>query len=410
MSSFGFSGTNAHILLSEAEPVPPRAPASEPCLITVSARSAAGLARRLADLRAWLQPNTADLRDIARTLNAGRCHFEHRWAAIVASQADLKAALDGGSLDATGGRYPALVAAAEAYRGTGDIGDDAIPSAGRRISLPTYPFEMRRYWLDRSDAPAAVPAPAVTAARATYFVPAWTEAPLPNAMPTGPLWIVNDVDGVGAKLAQAWRAAGVRVTELRPTDLADVAAICRREGAPDAVLYLAGPESDGQVRDLFTLAQGLFTERSRILVVHRGQPIQESLQALRRSLHFDGATVDLRTLGLPAALPFEMLAAHVAAELAAPRGTETEAAIRDGRRMVRRMVAAEPPRSEVALRSGRPLRHHRRWRRARRTVRPPPRRGNARPHHAAWPLAGERSHAGDARCRRRWHLSASRHH
>src|SRR4029079_15774208 len=84
--------------------------------------------------------------------NAGRCHFEHRWAAVVATQADLQTALAGGdpgAIDTTCVCARALLAAAEDYLRTGEIADGAIPSAGRRISLPTYPFEMRRYWLHR---------------------------------------------------------------------------------------------------------------------------------------------------------------------------------------------------------------------------------------------------------------------
>ncbi|MCW5698130.1 MAG: KR domain-containing protein [Bauldia sp.] len=382
VSSFGFSGTNVHILLAEAEPLPARAASSEPCLIAISARGKAALARRLSDLRGWLDANSADLRDIARTLSAGRCHFEHRWAAVVATQADLQAALGGnatGVIDMTRGRHPALLAAAEDYLRTGEIAEMVIPAAGRRISLPTYPFEMRRYWLD---APAAVVRVAGSAAlqsrsgdaenrrksgsgeprsrhdaRATYFAPDWALAPLSSATLRGPVWIVGD-GGVGALVARSLRAAGLRVSELAG-DLADVAPVKQREGVPETILDLRGLEGGNatdatQLQGLFALAQALFTERTRILVVHRGQPILESVQAFRRSLHFDGATVDLRTLGFTGALPpVEALAAHIATELGAPREAETEVAIRDGSRFVRRMVAAEPARgAEVALRRG----------------------------------------------------------
>jgi acyl transferase domain-containing protein/thioesterase domain-containing protein len=362
VSSFGFSGTNAHILLSEAEPIPARAASSEPCLIAISARSKAALARRLSDLRGWLGANSADLRDIARTLNAGRCHFEHRWAAIVATPAELQAALGGaatGVVDTTGGRDPALLAEAEDYLRTGEIADAAIPASGRRISLPTYPFEMRRYWLDRSDAPQRVSAPVAMPSRATYFAPSWAPAPLLPATLGGPIWIAGDARGVGTLLARSLRTADLRVVELGAAELADVAAVRQREGVPEAILHLAGLDGaagtdTAQLKSLFGLAQALFTERTRILCVHRGQPILESVQAFRRSLHFDGATVDLRTLGFTGTLPpVEALAAQIAAELAAPRGAETEVAIRDGSRFARRMVAAEPARGpEVALRQG----------------------------------------------------------
>jgi acyl transferase domain-containing protein/thioesterase domain-containing protein/SAM-dependent methyltransferase len=360
VSSFGFSGTNVHILLSEAEAGEGRAASSEPCVIAISARSRAALVRRLSDLRDWLGANRADLRDIARTLNAGRCHFEHRWAALVSTQEDLQSALGSaaaGVIDLVGGRHPTLLTVAEDYLRTGEVADAAIPAAGRRISLPTYPFEMRRYWIDRSDAPPPVVGPTMTSSRATYFAPTWLPAPLVPATLGGPIWIASDAGGVGTLLARSFRTAGLRVVELGAADLVDIPAVLKREDVPEALLYLPGLDGTATMEpvpfgNLFALAQALFAQRSRILVVHRGQPALESVQALRRSLHFDGATVDLRTLCCPGALaPIEALAGHIAAELAAPRGAETEVAIRDGGRFARRMAVAEPARGpEVALR------------------------------------------------------------
>ncbi len=391
VSSFGFSGTNAHILLAEAEPVPARTASSEPCLIAISARSKAALARRLSDLRGWLAANSADLRDIARTLNAGRCHFEHRWVAIVATQADLQSATGNaaaGVVDMTGGRHPALLAAAEDYLRTGEIAEMAIPAAGRRISLPTYPFEMRRYWLDvpvipseakrsrgtsssRQTLDEQVPPlrlaalgsgrddGALHSSSATYFAPSWTPAPLSPATLGGPIWIAGDAGDVGALLAQSLRTAGLRVVELGVGDLADVAAVKQREGVPEAILHLAGLDGAAgtdaaQLESLFALAQAsvhrahAYPRRPSRAADLRKRAVLPPLAAFRRR---DGRPAHAR---VPGALPpAEALAAHIAAELAAPRGAETEVAIRDGNRFVRRMVAAEPALGpEVALRQG----------------------------------------------------------
>jgi acyl transferase domain-containing protein/thioesterase domain-containing protein/SAM-dependent methyltransferase len=369
VSSFGFSGTNVHILLSEALPAPERVPSAEPCVVAISARSKAALARRLADLRTWLETNTADLRDIARTLNAGRCHFEHRWVALVPTVAELRkvlesAAAGAGLVDATGGRFPDLVEAADIYLRSGEIVERAIPPAGRRISLPTYPFEMRRYWIDRADGPAGGASPsgpearsatkAQAPAQANYFVPSWTPSEAPAASLKGPVWLVGDAGGVGAGLARSWRAAGLQVRELAATELADLATFRKREGAPAAAVVLSGLDgaggldavpaddrSQGDLRNLFAVARALFADRTLVLHVHRGQAMHQSVQALRRSLHFDGASVDIRTLAFHGALPSPgKIADLVAAELSAAPGTETEVAIRDGRRHARRMVAA----------------------------------------------------------------------
>lgn len=95
VSSFGFSGTNAHLILEEA----PSEPAAEPParaaeIITLSGRS-------IADLRAqavsWTEhlashPNSR-LVDVALTANAGRTHHAHRVAVVATSPDSLGRAL-----------------------------------------------------------------------------------------------------------------------------------------------------------------------------------------------------------------------------------------------------------------------------------------------------------------------------
>ena len=370
VSSFGFSGTNVHILLTEAAPAPVRALPPGPCLIAVSARNPASLRRRLGDLRAWLNDNHADLADIARTLNAGRCHFEHRWAAIVASPDDLGRALASDQrntdapIDMCNGQAPALLAAARDYLRTGDISDDAIPSAGCRISLPTYPFDMRRYWLDRdTDAP-ATPLPVATTA-ANYLVPTWQPASVPPGRMTGPIWLVAEIGGMASDLARIWRTEGASVFHVAPSELAEIDTLRARHGAPSTVVCLAdignaapwnspsnAPGAPARLdselgafpRTIFHLTRLLFADPTRILCVHRGSPVQECVHVLRRSAHFDGASVDVRLLRLDGRLPpVEHLAALIAAELQNAHGPATEAAIRDGQRLVRRMVVADAP-------------------------------------------------------------------
>ncbi len=351
VSSFGFSGTNVHILLAEPDEEPVLAVADEPCLITLSARSPASLARRIADLRAWLETHTPALADMARTLNGGRSHFDHRWAAVVGSVADLRAALASGAPASTGSGF--LREAAATYLRTGDVPAEAIPAGGRRISLPTYPFEMRRYWLDREgDMPPAVSQ--ASPARANYLVTDWQAEPLPTAALPGPIWLLADGDGPGPALAALWRGQGHRVTEVAPADLVDRR---RLDGAPAGVVNLLGLNDLGTdlgrgEQAVFATLRALFNDPVQVLHVHRGGPARECVQALRRSARFDGAQVDLRLLRLDGALPTTgALASMISAELAAPHGAETEVAIRDGNRLVRRMVAAFPGPS-VPLRQG----------------------------------------------------------
>ncbi|MEJ7732669.1 MAG: acyltransferase domain-containing protein, partial [Polyangiaceae bacterium] len=105
VSSFGVGGTNAHVVLEEA-PLPAERPAStRPWqLFPVSARSAAALeaaTRRLAD---GLERGTADLDDVAFTLQSGRRAFAERRFVVAADAAGAAAALRKAATAGTSGR------------------------------------------------------------------------------------------------------------------------------------------------------------------------------------------------------------------------------------------------------------------------------------------------------------------
>ncbi|UQA57019.1 type I polyketide synthase [Polyangium aurulentum] len=96
VSSFGFGGTNAHMILEEA-PLPPARPTNaieRPAhLFMISARSEAAL-RALASR--YAQRITADehLADVCYTANTGRASFAHRLAAVADASATLKDQLE----------------------------------------------------------------------------------------------------------------------------------------------------------------------------------------------------------------------------------------------------------------------------------------------------------------------------
>jgi acyl transferase domain-containing protein len=84
VSSFGIGGTNAHLVLEEA-PTPEPAEESEggPALLVLSARSEAALGRACENLAAFLRENpSANLADVAYTLQVGRKAFAHRRAFV----------------------------------------------------------------------------------------------------------------------------------------------------------------------------------------------------------------------------------------------------------------------------------------------------------------------------------------
>ncbi len=144
VSSFGISGTNAHVLVEEY-PEPPRAAVTDagPRTVRLSARTPRALAEMAARLIDHLvaYPSLA-LDDVLFTLNHGRTQFEWQASGLVSSHEDLRRFLEqvrAGELAQRQSR-----AATRAAAGQENI---AERPSGRIVSLPTYPFERERYWL-----------------------------------------------------------------------------------------------------------------------------------------------------------------------------------------------------------------------------------------------------------------------
>jgi phthiocerol/phenolphthiocerol synthesis type-I polyketide synthase E len=97
------------------------------------------------------------------------------------------------------------------------------PTRGRRVPLPTYPFEARRHWLDRVHAavpvePAAQPASPGRRdpAQAVQGVDWRLAPPAPPAAPRPRILVLADRHGVGAAAAAALQAGGATVTVVGP--------------------------------------------------------------------------------------------------------------------------------------------------------------------------------------------------
>ncbi len=92
VSSFGFSGTNAHVIV-EAAPIETR-PAVDPerlqHILTLSARSETALKSLASQVEGHLAQSTDSLADICFTANTGRSHFAHRLAITATSRDELR--------------------------------------------------------------------------------------------------------------------------------------------------------------------------------------------------------------------------------------------------------------------------------------------------------------------------------
>nr|ASA76642.1 polyketide synthase [Pyxidicoccus sp. MCy9557] len=184
ISSFGFSGTNAHLVVEEAPRVT-RATSELPdpsVLIVLSGRTEEALLRRMRDLAHWLDEEGAgcSLEDVSFTLLVGRRHFPVRAAFVVRDVAELRERLREAACEpatARGAwfaeaRSPASGASVEDSRWSG-LRDSrsrfeerlrGLATAylkgervtwtrlfegrgRRRVPLPTYPFARVRYWI-----------------------------------------------------------------------------------------------------------------------------------------------------------------------------------------------------------------------------------------------------------------------
>ncbi|MER5213938.1 SDR family NAD(P)-dependent oxidoreductase [Streptomyces sp. NPDC002838] len=228
VSSFGFGGVNAHVVVEEfvdSRPTPARGDA--PQLLVLSARTDEQLkeyATLLADHidRAAVRgKGSVDVRSLARTLQSGRPSLERRLAVVTASATELTGALrafaDGEKTDVTVHTSPVTTdrtaaglldeddrarvlelaragdldkAAALWVRGT-DIDWNTLhggESIRRAAGLPTYPFARERYWLPpvptlRADASDTVGTTAPTSAQPVTAQAPSTASPAPAPVP-----------------------------------------------------------------------------------------------------------------------------------------------------------------------------------------------------------------------------------
>ncbi|MFC1747380.1 SDR family NAD(P)-dependent oxidoreductase, partial [Pseudomonadota bacterium] len=186
VSSFGFSGTNAHLVLGEAPLRKSKESAlAGPCLWMFSAKSFMALQQQLTCFGDYIRGDGFDCRpqDIAYTLWAGRNHYDHRVALVIndmeSAEETLRQASKQISIGITQHRSEqnSLLASAQAsllqitkmqavseshcrsladlytYFGLGDLPWHELfeRQHGERIGIPGYVFAKDRYWVPGSE-------------------------------------------------------------------------------------------------------------------------------------------------------------------------------------------------------------------------------------------------------------------
>ena len=199
VSSFGFSGTNAHLVISEAQEQGHRSAERAPdrCagyLVVLSAKTPEALRRKVTELQEWLSETEKQnqlvtghqkqfLRDIAYTLQVGRSQYQERVALVAGTIAELEQKLRALSesnavigsdvakeqMDESGGarllqelaagrvqkaeQYRAgLERLAQMYERGAELNWSELYKGEDywRVSLPAYPFAGEYFWVPES--------------------------------------------------------------------------------------------------------------------------------------------------------------------------------------------------------------------------------------------------------------------
>nr|CAM74077.1 Beta-ketoacyl synthase [Magnetospirillum gryphiswaldense MSR-1] len=173
ISSFGFGGVNAHVILEEYHaPATSAAPPAGPVLVVLSARDGERLKEQAGNLLAAIaegRVGEADLADLAYTLQVGRDAMKHRLApggrircpqlrqrlnsflagdtnAIMLGKLEA-GAKTGPAIDA---RAPLHTIAAQWVAGGSMDWAGLYPEKRRRLRLPSYPFARDLYHINAS--------------------------------------------------------------------------------------------------------------------------------------------------------------------------------------------------------------------------------------------------------------------
>lgn len=160
ISAFGFSGTNAHVILEEykeAEVMEKGMPLPREWGFVLSAKSKRSLENLVQRYIHYLEATPDNLADICYTAATGRAHFKYRISILVKTKIDLLQQLKSAAFEITdlplldelisdsnrdillqgfrAGKYVDWHAYYKSY-------------AVRKVNLPTYCFDKQHYWLD----------------------------------------------------------------------------------------------------------------------------------------------------------------------------------------------------------------------------------------------------------------------
>ncbi len=195
ISSFGFSGTNCHVIIEEAPPQSRKMESSSRpyYFIPLSAKTETALHRKIVELDHWLEKGVENcsIKDISYTLHRGRSHFNLRLALVVKDVDELRQKVKDIRTTGTAQNHPIhdlkktlpkqepvlkelggylieqisgtvalkeeefrdkLLALADLYVKGYDLDWESFyrEEDYHRIPMPAYPFDRERYWIPQT--------------------------------------------------------------------------------------------------------------------------------------------------------------------------------------------------------------------------------------------------------------------
>ena len=273
VSSFGFSGTNAHIVIQQAPDAatpPASAAGRSEHILALSAKTTESLRNLAGRYGAFIaEAGGPDLGDLCRTANTCRTHFEQRACIVFRTRDELRIRLEalrrgnacpelwtGPANDSTAsaaspGRAAELCAAYVA----GKPVDWAAWEGGcahRKIQLPAYAFDRKRFWLET---PARMTPPKSPRAQSNARLARNENPHFPAPSDIRAALMPDVVAHVSSPDAAAYRAAMDEMETLS------------RALAGDALKRLGFPFEPGQSRDMAALqaSLGILPKYSRLL-------------------------------------------------------------------------------------------------------------------------------------------------
>ncbi|HLH22063.1 MAG TPA: type I polyketide synthase [Chloroflexota bacterium] len=227
VSSFGFSGTNAHVILEEAPGSVPARPEPERPLhiLALSAKSPTALERlaRRYEQHLAAHPEQA-LGDVCFTANAGRGHFEERLAVVAGSSAEMRARLAAAfavddPIGLVRGRAPAAGPPDVAFLFTGQ-GSQYV-NMGRRL------YDTQPTFRDAMDRCAELLQPYLERPLLAVLYPdAAAHAGKPNPIVDDMAYAQPAQFAVQYALAELWRSWGIEPAVVAGHSVGEYAAAC----------------------------------------------------------------------------------------------------------------------------------------------------------------------------------------